>query len=149
MSKKIKNQREILAKLRIEKLNDMQVESQLAIHSSSEVVILSPTGTGKTLAFLLPAIAELNINNPEVQMMIITPTRELAIQVCEAIKSDSKLKLRHAIKISGINARAISKGLVCNGYDPVTFAIVNKAQHTAEFMARKSDIDYEALLAKL
>ena len=71
------------------------------------------------------------------------------VKICEAIKSDSKLKLRHAIEISGINVRAISKGLVCNGYDPVTFAIVNKAQHTAKFMARKSDVDYEALLAKL
>lgn len=86
MSKKIKNQREILAKLRIEQLNEMQVESQLAIHSSSEVVILSPTGTGKTLAFLLPAIAELDIKNPEVQMMIITPTRELAIQIEQVIR---------------------------------------------------------------
>lgn len=86
MAKKIKNQREILAKLGIEKLNAMQEESQLAIHSSNEVVILSPTGTGKTLAFLLPIIAELDIKNPEVQAMIITPTRELTIQIEQVIR---------------------------------------------------------------
>jgi hypothetical protein len=71
------------------------------------------------------------------------------VKICEAIKSDSKLKVHRAIKNSGIKAREISGGLVCNGYDPVTFAIVNKAQNTAKFMARKSGVDYEALLAKL
>jgi hypothetical protein len=71
------------------------------------------------------------------------------VKICEAIKSNSKLKLNHAIKTSGIKAETISKGLVCNGYDPVTFAIVNKAQNTAKYMARKSGVDYEALLAKL
>lgn len=71
------------------------------------------------------------------------------VKICEAIKSDSKLKVHSAIKKSGIKARIISEGLVCNGYDPVTFAIVNNAQTTAKYMARKSGVDYEALLAKL
>ncbi|PKG93051.1 DUF3718 domain-containing protein [Paraglaciecola sp. MB-3u-78] len=71
------------------------------------------------------------------------------VKICEAIKSDSKLKVNRAIKRSGIKARTISQGLVCNGYDPVTFALVNKAQNTAKFMARKSGVNYEALLAKL
>jgi hypothetical protein len=71
------------------------------------------------------------------------------IKICEAIKSDSKIRLHIAIRNSGIKTKAISEGLVCNGYDPVTFAIVNKAQNTAKFMARKSGVDYEALLAKL
>ncbi|MGK0306223.1 MAG: hypothetical protein ACI8UG_001974 [Gammaproteobacteria bacterium] len=71
------------------------------------------------------------------------------VKICEAIKSNNTLKVHRAIKNSGIRARIISEGLVCNGYDPVTFAIVNKAQSTAKFMARKSGVDYEALLAKL
>ena len=71
------------------------------------------------------------------------------VKICKAIKSDSKIKLHVAIRNSGIKSKAISKGLVCNGYDPVTFAIVNKAQNTAKFMARKSGVDYKALLAKL
>ncbi len=86
MSKKIKNQRQILAKLGIDALNEMQEEARLAVHSSSEVVILSPTGTGKTLAFLLPIIAELDEASTEVQALIITPTRELTIQIEQVIR---------------------------------------------------------------
>ncbi len=71
------------------------------------------------------------------------------VEICEAIKSDSKLKVHLAIKNSGIKARSISKGLVCNGHDPVSFAMINNAQNTAKFMARKSGVDYDALLAKL
>ena len=59
----------------------MQEEAALAIQSSAEVVLLSPTGTGKTLAFLLPIIAELEVDAVEVQALIIAPSRELAIQI--------------------------------------------------------------------
>lgn len=81
MSSSIKTQKKILAKLGIEQLNPMQEEAQLAIHSCPEVILLSPTGTGKTLAFLLPVIAELDPNNKEVQALILAPSRELAIQI--------------------------------------------------------------------
>lgn len=77
----IKNQKNILAKLGIEQLNTMQEEAKYAIHSNSEVILLSPTGTGKTLAFMLPTIAELDVNCSEVQALILVPSRELAIQI--------------------------------------------------------------------
>ena len=80
-SNAIKNQKEILNKLGIEKLNPMQEEAGLAVHSAAEVVLLSPTGTGKTLAFLLPLVESLNPEIPEVQALIIAPSRELAIQI--------------------------------------------------------------------
>lgn len=81
MSKAIKNQNQILKKLGIEALNAMQKEAQHAIHSKAEVMLLSPTGTGKTLAFLLPLIAELKMNEEGVQLLILAPSRELAIQI--------------------------------------------------------------------
>jgi len=81
MSKAIKNQKDILKKLNIEQLNPMQEEAQVAIHACPEVVLLSPTGTGKTLAFLLPLIAELDPKSSEVQALILVPSRELAIQI--------------------------------------------------------------------
>ncbi len=77
----IKNQKDILKKLGIEQLNPMQEEAQLAIESAEEVILLSPTGTGKTLAFLLPIIATLDPNCAEIQALILTPSRELAIQI--------------------------------------------------------------------
>lgn len=51
MSTPQKNQAEILSKLGIAQLNPMQLEAQKAIGSSNEIILLSPTGTGKTLAF--------------------------------------------------------------------------------------------------
>lgn len=78
---KVKNQKAILAKFGIEKLNAMQEEAMLAIHSSKEVVVLSPTGSGKTLAFLLPIMSEIDTDIEAVQAMIIAPSRELVIQI--------------------------------------------------------------------
>ncbi len=86
MTSPIKNQTNILEKLSIEKLNAMQEEAQEAILSNPEIVLLSPTGTGKTLAFLLPIISELDINCPEVQVLIVVPSRELAIQIEQVIR---------------------------------------------------------------
>ena len=86
MSQAIKNQKNILKKLCIEKLNAMQEEAQLAIHSCWDIVLLSPTGTGKTLAFLLPIVAELDPNSKEVQALIVAPSRELAIQIEQVLR---------------------------------------------------------------
>lgn len=81
MSSSKKNQKNILQKLGIERLNAMQEEAMHAIHSNSEVVLISPTGTGKTLAFLLPIIQNLDADCTEVQALILVPSRELAIQI--------------------------------------------------------------------
>ena len=81
MSKAIKSQKDILDKFSIETLNPMQVEARDAILSNSEIVLLSPTGTGKTLAFLLPVIKELDAACDEIQVLILVPSRELAIQI--------------------------------------------------------------------
>lgn len=86
MSQQIKNQTSILEKLGIEKLNAMQEEAMEAIRSSSEIVLLSPTGTGKTLAFLLPVIAELDSTCAEVQVLIVVPSRELALQIEQVVR---------------------------------------------------------------
>jgi len=64
----------------------MQEEALLTIPAKSNVVLLSPTGTGKTLAFLLPIIAALDADCKEVQTLIIVPSRELAIQIDQVIR---------------------------------------------------------------
>ena len=86
MSITIKNQGEILSKLKIEKLNPMQEEAYTIIQSNDDIVLLSPTGTGKTLAFLLPIIENLDIECSEIQIMILVPSRELAIQIEQVIR---------------------------------------------------------------
>jgi len=81
-----KNQKEILIKLGIEKLNQMQEDAQKAISSNSEIILLSPTGTGKTLAFLLPIIADIHPKIKNIQVLILVPSRELAIQIEQVIR---------------------------------------------------------------
>ena len=86
MSKAIKNQKSILKKLSIEKLSTMQKEALLAIHSCTDIVLLSPTGTGKTLAFLLPIVSELEPYCKEIQALVVAPSRELAIQIEQVLR---------------------------------------------------------------
>lgn len=81
MANPSKNQKSILEKLGIAQLNEMQEKTIATIRSSDEVVLLSPTGTGKTLAFLLPVVELLDEACKEVQALIVVPTRELAIQI--------------------------------------------------------------------
>ncbi|MCF8366685.1 MAG: DEAD/DEAH box helicase [Bacteroidales bacterium] len=81
-----KDQEAILKKLGITQLNQMQQDAHKAIPENSEIVLLSPTGTGKTLAFLLPIIAELQPGLDQVQVLILVPSRELAIQIEQVIR---------------------------------------------------------------
>jgi len=83
----MKSQSEILAKLSIAQLNPMQIEARKAILHTNEVLLLSPTGTGKTLAFLLPILNELRPNLGTVQAMILVPSRELAIQIEQVMRT--------------------------------------------------------------
>lgn len=86
MSSPLKSQSEILSKLGIQQLNPMQLAAEKAIKSSNEIILLSPTGTGKTLAFLLPLIQELDPALEEIQLLIIVPSRELAIQIEQVMR---------------------------------------------------------------
>jgi hypothetical protein len=71
------------------------------------------------------------------------------IKVCEAIKSDSLIHVNTAVRNSGIAMTLIANSLVCNGYDPVSFALANDAKKTAKYMAKNSNGKHQALLAKL
>ncbi len=86
MLNSIKTQQDILDKLKIEKLNPMQKEALVCIPSNTNIILISPTGTGKTLAFLLPLISSLSPKSSEVQALIIVPSRELAIQIEQVIR---------------------------------------------------------------
>jgi ATP-dependent RNA helicase DeaD len=62
----------------------------------------APTGTGKTAAFALPLLARLDLNKQQVQVMVLAPTRELAIQVAEAFQRyASELKGFHVLPVYG------------------------------------------------
>lgn len=96
-----------LRNLKIEALNEMQVASLEANKHSSAVVLLSDTGSGKTIAFLLPVLQLLRKDSRVTQAMIITPSRELALQIDQVFK-----KMGTGFKISccyGGHAREIEE----------------------------------------
>ncbi|MGJ8652259.1 MAG: DEAD/DEAH box helicase [Opitutaceae bacterium] len=82
----------------------------------SDIVGLSQTGSGKTAAFGLPALNMIDVNLDETQVLVLCPTRELAVQVCEEIhRLASALKGFVAIPVYGgapidRQMRALRKG---------------------------------------
>ncbi|WP_156509892.1 DEAD/DEAH box helicase [Rossellomorea aquimaris] len=59
----------------------IQVETIPALLQGQDVIGQAQTGTGKTMAFLLPLLDKINTEKDHIQSLIVTPTRELAIQV--------------------------------------------------------------------
>jgi len=59
----------------------IQIQSIPHLLDGIDLLAQAQTGTGKTLAFLLPIIEKVNPNHPHIQALILTPTRELALQI--------------------------------------------------------------------
>ena len=67
-----------------------------------DVLGQAQTGTGKTAAFALPLLSNLNLRQKDPQVLVLAPTRELAIQVAEAFKKyASEMKSFHVLPIYG------------------------------------------------
>ena len=77
----------VLRNLRIEELNPMQEASLEQATGKKDVILLSPTGSGKTLAYLLPLLLTLKPNDDSVQVLILVPSRELALQIDTVFRS--------------------------------------------------------------
>jgi superfamily II DNA/RNA helicase len=93
-----------LQNLKINTLNPMQ-EAAISAAKKGDVILLSPTGSGKTLGFLLPLLSSLNTDIATVQAMILVPSRELALQIEQVFRAmGSGFKVNccyggHALKI--------------------------------------------------
>jgi len=80
-------QTEFLKNLGIEQLNEMQLAVIEKAKIASNLMLLAPTGSGKTIAFLIPLISKLQKKAMGVQAMIIAPSRELSLQIEQVFKS--------------------------------------------------------------
>jgi superfamily II DNA/RNA helicase len=72
-----------------------------------DIIGLANTGTGKTAAFVLPIIQRLKTVDRDQKVLIIAPTRELAVQIDEEFKAFARgLQLYSALCVGGVNLRA-------------------------------------------
>ncbi|GAA3550156.1 DEAD/DEAH box helicase [Nocardioides daeguensis] len=91
-------------------LKDIGYESPSAIQAETiphllegrDVMGLAQTGTGKTAAFALPILDQLDLSQKTPQALVLAPTRELALQVCEAFeKYAANLRGVHVLPVYG------------------------------------------------
>jgi ATP-dependent RNA helicase DeaD len=75
----------------------------LLLEQDTDLVALAQTGTGKTAAFGFPVIQKIDANNRNTQALILSPTRELCLQITNEIKNYSKYE-------KGINVVAVYGG---------------------------------------
>lgn len=105
-------------------ISDMEFEESTPIQSlaisplleGKDVIGQAQTGTGKTLAYAIPAVEMLEDKNPKPQVLILCPTRELTIQVSNVLKILLKYRQKaNVVAIYGgqridLQIRAIKRG---------------------------------------
>ena len=80
----------------------IQLQAIPVILAGKDLIATAQTGTGKTAAFALPFLSQLDDKQKTPQILVLTPTRELAIQVAEAFQSYAKhIKGFHVLPIYG------------------------------------------------
>lgn len=113
-----------LSDARVQQLEELGFEAPTNIQAQAIPIILqgrdivgqSQTGTGKTAAYSLPILDAIDTRNNAVQALILTPTRELAQQVAEAIKDFSSDRRLYILTVYGGQSierqiRSLEKGV--------------------------------------
>ncbi|HEX6734448.1 MAG TPA: DEAD/DEAH box helicase [Azonexus sp.] len=91
-----------LAEIGYETPSPIQAQCIPVLLDGHDILGMAQTGTGKTAAFALPLMEQIDIKVAKPQALILTPTRELAIQVAEALQSYAKnLPGFHVLPIYG------------------------------------------------
>src|SRR5690606_20572496 len=105
--------------------------------NTTNTVILSPTGTGKTLAFLLPLIERLDPECKEVQALILVPSRELAIQIEQVIRN-----MGTGYKVNAVyGGRAMSKDKIELKHTPAIL-VGTPGRMSDHFLQERFSTDY-------
>ena len=105
-----------LADLGYERPSPVQAAAIPHMLKGKDVMALAQTGTGKTAAFALPLLTNIDVNLAQPQILVMAPTRELAIQVAEAFQAYSRyIKGFHVLPIYGgqaypLQIKALKRG---------------------------------------
>lgn len=78
------------SELGYETASPIQAEAIPVILEGKDILGQAQTGTGKTAAFALPILSKIDVKSTNTQVLVLAPTRELAIQVAEAFESYAK-----------------------------------------------------------
>lgn len=92
-----------LKSLGIEVPTTIQERTIPSVLEGKDVIAKAQTGTGKTLAFVLPILEKIDVHKSDVQALILTPTRELAQQISKEIKKMIE-------NVAGVNVLAVYGG---------------------------------------
>jgi ATP-dependent RNA helicase DeaD len=90
-----------LAHLGYERPTPIQEQAIPALREGRDVVGQAQTGTGKTAAFGLPMLEFIDPEQPEVQALVLTPTRELCIQVTQALRAYGERRGAEVVAVFG------------------------------------------------
>ncbi|MFV0288077.1 MAG: DEAD/DEAH box helicase [Mycoplasmatales bacterium] len=93
--------KEAIAQKGFEQMTDIQKEAIPKALAGQDILGQAQTGTGKTAAFAIPIINQIEIENKKVQALILVPTRELALQVAKEINSLTTEGVIKAISVFG------------------------------------------------
>lgn len=106
-----------LTEIGYEEPSPIQAESIPSLLEGHDLLGQAQTGTGKTAAFALPLLSRIDLKQSKPQLLVLAPTRELAIQVAEAFQSYARhLKGFHVLPIYGgqsyeIQLRQLRRGV--------------------------------------
>ena len=91
-----------LAELGITEPTEVQSAAIPVLLAGRDAVVRSLTGTGKTLAYLLPILQRLDAAVPDLQAVVLTPTRELCVQIADELRKLAQgTPVRHVTLIGG------------------------------------------------
>lgn len=108
---------ESIRELGFESPSPVQARTIPVALAGRDIVGISQTGSGKTAAFILPALQNVELDLSEPQVLVLCPTRELAVQVCEEVhRLSNKLHGVQAVPVYGgapidRQIRALKKGM--------------------------------------
>ncbi len=111
-----------------------------------DVVGLAQTGTGKTAAFALPILSRLDVSQKSPQALVLAPTRELALQVCEAFERyAAHLRGVHVLPVYGGQAYGVQLSALRRGVHVVVGTPGRIMDHLAKGTLDLSELKYLVL----
>ncbi|MGJ4842845.1 MULTISPECIES: DEAD/DEAH box helicase [unclassified Leifsonia] len=135
-------------------LKDVGYETPSAIQAATiplllegrDVVGLAQTGTGKTAAFALPILSRLDTSQKTPQALVLAPTRELALQVCEAFeKYAAHVRGVHVLPIYGGQGYGVQLSALRRGVHVVVGTPGRIMDHLAKGTLDLSELKYLVL----